>query len=293
MKTTAIYFSPTGNTKKYTETMAAAVTADYEVLDLTKVQNKEVQRTFGADELVIIGMPVYAGRIPMAAAPRLDGLKGNGTPCILVATYGNRHYDDALVEMEDIAKENGFVVKGAAALIGRHTYGAIEVNRPDAADLEAAADFAKRICAALDKNAEQKCTCTDTAREIEGKCASTPFVKGDTQNTTDTETGNGAETCIESSIPGSRPYQKEAIPGGQFKPLTSDACVGCGVCKEACPVAAIDDDFQVNPEICISCFRCIRNCPVGAKNMDVEAYLTFAEDFTKKLAARRENEFFM
>lgn len=293
MKTTAIYFSPTGNTKKYTEAMAAAVTADYEVLDLTKVQNKEVQREFGADELVIIGMPVYAGRIPMAAAPRLDGLKGNGTPCILVATYGNRHYDDALVEMEDIAKKNGFVVKGAAALIGRHTYGEIEVNRPDAADLEAAADFAKRICAALDKNAEQKCTCTDTARRIEEMGVCTPSVKGDEKDASDEKTENAAENSMESTIPGNRPYQKEAIPGGKFKPLTSDACVGCGVCKEECPVAAIGDDFQVNPETCISCFRCIRNCPVGAKNMDVEAYHTFAEDFTKKLAARRENEFFM
>lgn len=247
MNVTIVYFSPTGNTKKSTEAMAKAISSIYNVIDLTDISNKEATHEFGPDELVIFGMPVYAGRIPMVAAPRLEGLKGNGTPCILAATYGNRHYDDALAEMEDIAKANGFVVKGAAALIGRHTYGEIQVNRPDADDLKACADFAKQV--------------------VENRVMS-------------------------SAIPGNRPY-RDGIPGGSFKPLTADTCVGCGVCKEGCPVEAIGDDFAVNPEICISCFRCIRNCPVGAKNMDTEAYNTFAAGFTEKLSARRENEFFL
>ena len=151
------------------------------------------------------------------------------------------------MEMEDIAKKQGFVVKGAAALVGRHTYGTIQIDRPDADDLAADAEFAKKAAA------------------------------------------SDGLTCI---IPGNRPY-KEAIPGGKFKPLTSDACVGCGICKRGCPVEAIGENFQVNPEICISCFRCIRTCPVQAKNMDVDAYNAFSADFSAKLAARRENEYYL
>ncbi len=259
MKVTAVYFSPTGNTKKSVEAMAAALSDNYEVLDLTAFENKSIVHEFGRDEFVIFGMPVYAGRIPMVATPRLDGLTGNGTPCILVATYGNRHYDDALAEMEDIAKAHGFVVKGAAALIGRHTYGEIQVERPAADDLAACAEFAKKVVERSMRN--------DGVEILDAAISVVPM------------------------IPGNRPY-RDGIPGGSYKPLTSDACVGCGVCKEGCPVAAIGDDFLVNSEICIACFRCIRNCPVGAKNMDTEAYQTFAKGFTEKLAARRENEFF-
>ena len=145
MKVTAVYFSPTGNTKKSVEAMAGAIgDGIYETIDLTPAGQAQVVREFSEGEFVIFGMPVYGGRIPAPAAPRLAGLKGNHTPCILAATYGNRHYDDALAEMEDMVKSQGFVIKGAAALVGRHTYGSIQVDRPNDDDLRADIEFAKK-----------------------------------------------------------------------------------------------------------------------------------------------------
>ena len=82
--------------------------------------------------------------------------------------------------------------------------------------------------------------------------------------------------------------------GGKFHPLTSDACTQCGLCVAECPTHAIADDCRtIDAAKCLSCFRCLRLCPVGAKNMDSEPYLSFARDFSQKLAARRENEYIL
>ena len=134
MKTTAVYFSPTGNTKKSVDAMARALDADYQAVDLTVAQGEDgqefpVQMRFSGEDFVIFGMPVYGGRLPALAAERLSGIRGEQTPCVLVVTYGNRHYDDALVELQDLCEAQGFVVKGAAALVGRHTYGEIQVGQ--------------------------------------------------------------------------------------------------------------------------------------------------------------------
>ena len=255
MKATAIYFSPTGNTKKTAEAMAAAVDPAYERMDLTlPAENdgliEERKRIFGKEELVILGMPVYGGRIPPLAVERLTGLKGEGTPCVLVACYGNRHYDDALVEMEDIMKEKGFAVRAAAAVVGRHTYGAIQVDRPDTKDLEEDTAFMRNVLERIEQNASL------------------------------------------STLPGSRPYQKESMKNGHFQPSVTEGCMECGRCRKECPAGAIDEALRVDEKLCLSCFRCVRNCPTGAMRMQTPEYEQFAEDFTRKLAVRRENEYF-
>jgi protein involved in ribonucleotide reduction len=142
-KITKIYFSPTGNTKKSVDAMAAAIGSEFQDYDVT-VERDTAQHVFAPTDFAIIGAPVYGGRIPKVAAARFARFQGNQTPCIVVVTYGNRHYDDALLELSDLAAAQGFVVRGAAALVGRHTFGEVQVDRPDSNDLAADEAFARK-----------------------------------------------------------------------------------------------------------------------------------------------------
>ena len=142
MKTTLVYFSPTGNSAAYAKAMAERLDGETQTVDLTQWRQNWPDMEFPRDELVIFAFPVYGGRVPQAAKPRFAGFRGNKTPCIIAASYGNRHYDDTLAEMEDMLTAQGFTVIGGAALIGRHTYGSIAADRPDRDDLNQAAKFA-------------------------------------------------------------------------------------------------------------------------------------------------------
>lgn len=98
-------------------------------------------------ELCVIVTPVYGGRVPALALQRLQRLKGNGAPAILVVVYGNRDYEDALLELRDTAISLGFVPLTAGAFIGEHSYSTPELpiaaGRPDTDDLQQAREFGK------------------------------------------------------------------------------------------------------------------------------------------------------
>ena len=66
-------------------------------------------------------MPVYAGRVPALAVERLKGIKTSGVKCVIVAVYGNRAYEDALVEMQDVAV--------GELLLKRHTNPLTQINK--------------------------------------------------------------------------------------------------------------------------------------------------------------------
>ena len=86
----------------------------------------------------------------------------------------------------------------------------------------------------------------------------------------------------------------EGGDGANFRPHTEDTCTKCGLCVRNCPTGAIDLDCRtIDSERCISCFRCIRYCPSQSKNMNDSNYIKFAEEFSKQLSLRRENEYFL
>lgn len=103
---TGVYFSPTGSTKRVTEWITKRITDNREAewLDLTDAVSSRPDYTFTEHELVVVGVPVYGGRVPVTARERLQKLHGKRTPAVLIVTYGNRAYEDALLELSDILK---------------------------------------------------------------------------------------------------------------------------------------------------------------------------------------------
>ena len=92
-----LFFSPTGGTARATELVCGAMKTPFAAVDLTLPAARGQQHWFAADDLVVFGLPVYGGRLPQVPG-LFDGLRGENTPAVLCACYGNRHYDDMLLE---------------------------------------------------------------------------------------------------------------------------------------------------------------------------------------------------
>ena len=105
------------------------------------------------DDLAVIAMPVFAGRVPALAVERLQKVKPHGAKCVVVAVFGNRAYDDALLEMQDVATEIGFRVIAAVAAVAEHSiirkYGK---DRPDADDEQTLRHFGADIINKAERN---------------------------------------------------------------------------------------------------------------------------------------------
>jgi ferredoxin/flavodoxin len=263
-KVYALYFSPTGTTEKATIAMASGTGMPVEKIDLTEPRaRKAFNRTFGKDELVVVGLPVYGGRLPRNLEDFFSGLNGHGTPAVALAMYGNRAYDDALVELKFRLEERGFLVKAGAAFVGEHTFSKnIATGRPNENDLAVAAGFGKQIVDSISEDAGGALT-----------------LKGNYPSTL-----NG----YNPSTPGPHPTYPNI--------LTTESCTQCGVCAELCPWEAIDKDdvTKIDSARCLRCFRCIKICPVDAKHVTDEKFLMFIPQFEMRLnAIRREPELFL
>lgn len=266
----AMYFSPTGTTKKIVEGIAEGIAKKLSgntvtnTIDFTKKDIRDKAAAFNKDDLVVLGVPVIAGRVPNVLLDYLNTVQGNGAKAVCIVLYGNRNYDDALIELRDIATQDGFQVIAAGAFIGEHSFSKIlAADRPDDKDMAVAAQFADQIYAKL----------------IKGEFGETLFVKG----------------C--------EPYRKYYMPKDRegnpvdirkVKPKTNSDCKGCKVCVEVCPMDSIDhEDPSILNGICIKCGACIKNCPVSAKYYDDPNYLRHKFELEEQFADRNEPELFL
>ena len=168
-KLTVICFSPTRTSRKIAEAVAAGMTgmsggtAGYadasrqiRTIDLTLDRSDEpiILNSGGA---VVLGAPVYAGRVAPEAIRRLRRIQvaaGASVPAVVTVTYGNRDYEDALVELYDLAVSLGLSPFAAGAFIGEHSYSTPEIpvaeGRPDSMDIADARIFGGQCRQKLD-----------------------------------------------------------------------------------------------------------------------------------------------
>lgn len=253
----AVFFSPAGGTLKVLNAFLSALPLPAEKIDITSFSSSVQNRTFGAEELVVFAAPVYAGRIVPLAIQRFAALHGNHTPAVCLAVYGNRAYEDALLELADLAKQNAFVPFAAAAALAQHSImRRVAAGRPDKDDEAQLVDFAKQVWRKL-------------AQAQSAAVLSVP------------------------AVPGKRPYKDFKAVG--FVPEASAACTRCGRCAAHCPSGAIDPSSpdQTDKARCIFCMGCVSVCPVRARNANKALLWAAEKAFAFKYGARQEPEFFL
>ena len=260
---TLAYFSPTGTTKKVLEGITETIGANsVRHIDLTRpeILSKEIP---GIKEgLAILGAPVYAGRIPPEAEERFRKLKGNDIPAVVIALYGNREYEDALIELRDIAVRQGFKPVAGGVFIGEHSFTSEEIplaaGRPDAQDIDIARDLGRKIAVKM--------------KAIE-RPADIP----------------------ELSVPGNIPF-RERVNHDNTPPETNNRyCMKCQACVGACPTAAVTFNGEVitDADSCILCCACVKYCPTGARQITNPMIGRIRKWLSETCKERKEPEIFV
>lgn len=269
-KVHAVYFTGTGTTKKIvtaiSEEIARLLQAKLEISDFSLPSQRIKAFDFSQEELVVFGTFVVAGRVPNVILPFLNTIKGKQTNALPIVLYGNRSYDDALIELHDILKARGLRSIAAAAFIGEHSFSdTLAKNRPDIEDMNIAKAFAYNVV-------QKICSANQSIGPIEIPGRPFPYRKY---------------------------YQPLNIDGEpvnflKAKPVTDASCIDCKLCADICPMGSIDRrDVQNITGICIKCCACIKKCPAQAKHFVNEDFLSHKAFLEKNCTHRRAPEYFL
>jgi ferredoxin len=257
-----VCFSQTGTSKTVIQSIARGINHPVqEMIDITLPEARTRQLRTSEDELLVVAVPVYCGRVPAIAAGWLRSLEARDTPTVCVVVYGNRAYDDALLELKDIVTGRGCKPIAGAAYIGEHSFSDFEtpiaVARPDERDLEHAELFGRKI--------REKLQSISSPDQISG-----------------------------IAVPGSVPYRDPGLFTVDFIDV-SEKCSRCGICEDSCPVGAIDLEHDVicDKKKCLVCFACIRSCPERARSVIPGIIREIAINLSKTCNYRKEPVFFV
>ncbi len=252
MKYVKVIFSPTGGTAK----VADILTGNWDVketIDLSKADQDFTRYQFDSNDVAVVAMPSFGGLAPQAAIDRFSKISGNGANCIIVTVYGNRAYEDSLVQMQDTAENCGFKVIAAVSAVAEHSImHQYATGRPDKTDSAKLSEFADRI----------------EVRISEGK-DTTP------------------------DIPGNRPYKKAGgaglVPKCTSDCTNCKTCVtACPVQAIDSGNPRITDSKK-----CISCMRCVSICPSKARKVNGAMVKIASLAIKQACLERKEDELFI
>lgn len=254
MSTYEITFSPTGGTKKIADRIAKNFDNDIKQIDLTDSEADFSQLALKEGDLCIIAVPSYGGRVPVPAASRLKKLCGNGAVAVLTAVYGNRDYDDTLLELKDILSERGFRCTGAIAAVAEHSImHQFASGRPDAEDLKELDIFAKVI--------KKKIITGEIPKHL--------------------------------NVPGQEPYRiYDGVPMKPKKGRKCRGCGLCAASCPVQAIAA-ENSFETDKDQCISCMRCLAICPAHARSVGKLLMTVGAAAMKSACKGRKRNEIFI
>ncbi len=252
-----VYFSPTGGTRKAAYIIGKEIDPQATEIDITDHTRQQNSYELNGEDTLLVAVPVYGGRVPSVAIDRLKRITGHNTPAILVVVYGNRDYDDALLELKTTMESNGFQTVACIACIAQHSIMRVYAKgRPDSDDETILKNFSEQI--------------------------KTKFV----------QLKNG-ESFTEIQVKGNADYK--IYNGVPLKPRAGKKCTQCGKCAALCPTNAIspENPRMTDESKCISCMRCIAVCPQNARKINPLKLFLSIRAFKEKCETRKEPELFI
>lgn len=256
-----LYFSPTKTTENICKAIALGmgvknpvdlnITVPYFRARLTTDSTKFLDNI----DHLIIGSPVYSGKLPVQVKEYLSSINGNGKKCTAIVVYGNRDYGMALYHMVEILIESNFNILAAGTFIGQHSYSEITpvaVGRPDKSDLEKACSFGS-------------------------------------------ESNNASTYLSREDIPFQRDMISLSRNYNQINPVfKSEKCIQCKICSKRCPVDIISPETgdwlnRNSKKKCIGCMACISVCKNKARSMRANYGMSLIlKNILKKATVQRQ-----
>lgn len=254
MRVYKIIFSPTGGTDKVAKPFAQIFGQEVTTVDLTDSAADFSQVELSKDDGCIVAVPSFGGRVPEIAAARLGEMPANGAKAILIAVYGNRAYEDTLLELKTILTHSGFRCVAAVAAVAEHSImHQFAQGRPNQKDLEELTQFARQI-----------------QQRIED-----------------------GQIPDDLNVPGSSPYQEyHGVPLKPTAKKNCISCGLCAQ-KCPVQAIPVNQPSETDREKCISCMRCVSICPAQARKVNKILTAVAAKKMKKACSVPRENELFV